>query len=113
MGQEQHQEQRQEQQKEEQQDSRRTSRNYEHGYEQPQRRESVMSPSRRVSNQVWPEERAAGHHPSHQSYSPAQAPRTTHWDDDGYIENRQTEHSRRYNTSYEASSYSHQREVTP
>jgi len=47
---------------EQQQDNRRMSRNshYEQNeYEQPQRKESIQSPSRRVSNQVWPEERAA------------------------------------------------------
>jgi len=55
---------------EQQQDNRRMSRNshYEQNeYEQPQRKESIQSPSRRVSNQVWPEERAAA--PSQESYS--------------------------------------------
>eukprot|EP00092_Neocalanus_flemingeri_P011190 GFUD01012054.1.p1 GENE.GFUD01012054.1~~GFUD01012054.1.p1 ORF type:complete len:379 (-),score=104.94 GFUD01012054.1:302-1417(-) len=52
------------QRQEPQEDNRRMSRNSGHEqqeYEQPQRRESIQSPSRRVSNQVWPEEREATH----------------------------------------------------
>merc|ERR1719347_2041328 len=109
--QQQQQQQYHQQQQEQQQESRRQSRNYEQEYEQPQRRESVQTPSRRVSNQVWPEERAAGHHPSHQSYSPAPATHGTRQDDDGYGPTV-TEYSRRYGGSYEGN-YSRQREQTP
>jgi len=109
--QQQYQQQLQQQEQRQEQESRRQSRNYEQEYEQPQRRESVQTPSRRVSNQVWPEERAAGHHPSHQSYSPAPATHGTRQDDDGYGPTV-TEYSRRYGSSYEGS-YSRQREATP
>lgn len=53
------QDQRQMQRDEQQQDSRRINRSSYHEkseYEQPQRKESIQSPSRRVSNQVWPVE---------------------------------------------------------
>jgi len=109
--QQQYQQQLQQQEQRQCEESRRQSRNYEQEYEQPQRRESVQTPSRRVSNQVWPEERAAGHHPSHQSYSPAPTSHATRQDDDGYS-CTVTEYSRRYGSSYEGS-YSRQREATP
>merc|ERR1711892_612718 len=108
--QQQQQQQQQQQGQEQQNDNRRISRNYEQEQEQPQRREVVQTPSRRVSNQVWPEERAAGHHPSHQSYTPAPTPRASR-DDDGY-ENTPTEYMRRHGSNYE-SSQSRQREATP
>jgi len=90
-------------------ENKRISRSYEQEQE-PQRRESIQSPSRRVSNQGWPDERAAGSHPSHQSYTPNPAPpaRGATWEDDGY----EADYARRYSTNYE-SSYSRQREQTP
>jgi len=66
----QRQEQVQGQRQEQQEDTRRISRNSnieQQEYEQPQRKESIQSPSRRVSNQEWPEERVTMRsHPSHQ-----------------------------------------------
>eukprot|EP00092_Neocalanus_flemingeri_P006213 GFUD01006686.1.p1 GENE.GFUD01006686.1~~GFUD01006686.1.p1 ORF type:complete len:407 (+),score=111.35 GFUD01006686.1:120-1340(+) len=104
------------QRQEPQEDNRRMSRNSGHEqqeYEQPQRRESIQSPSRRVSNQVWPEEREATHtQPGQQRYEPAPVNSGTHWDEDGYGD-AQTEYSRTYSSNYETGSYSRQREVTP
>jgi len=114
-GQKQDQDKELEQRQKQQEDTRRTNINYEQQqeYEQPKRRESIQSPSRRVSNQVWPEERAALHSQhQQQSFEPAPAPRNTHYDDDGY-ENAQTEYSRRYNSNHETGSHSRQREATP
>jgi len=111
----QRQEQVQGQRQEQQEDTRRISRNSnieQQEYEQPQRKESIQSPSRRVSNQEWPEERVTMRsHPSHQSYEPAPPLHNTQWDDDGY-ENAPTEYAQRYSSHYEEE-YSHQREATP
>jgi len=97
-----------------QEDNRRISRNsnYEQQeYEQPQRKESIQSPSRRVSNQMWGEDRS-----SQQTYEshPLTSPRpsnTQYEETEGY--GAHTEYTRRYGSNYDTGSYSRQQAATP
>jgi len=90
--------QRQEQRGQEREDSlepqgRRSSRGHaQEPQQQPERRESVMSPSRKVSSQGF-----EGNHPYLGQQSTSRT--SMNWDEDGYVEQHQSEYARRYSTS--------------